>query len=111
MPGWPSLGILVTCWKPASRNICIVSSHASVLSRDRRLPHPLLEALHRFVVAALDLRIDGGEIGLLSSNKGRQRHGRGGRGCVLKKSTAVDGHSSSRLVLRLQFWLLAFEVR
>src|SRR5438034_8449526 len=33
MPGWPSLGSLVTCWKPASRNMPIVSWQPSSMPR------------------------------------------------------------------------------
>src|SRR6266511_3789604 len=66
--------------------------HAPVFGGDGRLADPFLQPLHRFVVAAFDLREDRGELGLLGSNQERHGQSRRGGSCVFEKGSAIDAH-------------------
>ena len=73
MPGWPSVGILVTLAEAGvaqhAHGQVAAFVHAAVLGGDRGLANPLLQALHRFVVALLDFLLNGGKIGLIGSER------------------------------------------
>src|SRR6266540_2713836 len=66
--------------------------HAPVLGGDRRLPDPLLQALHRLVVAFLDLGEDRGEVGLMRPRGAGQRERGGGGGGALQEGSAIQAH-------------------
>src|SRR5207253_10001001 len=69
--------------------------HAAVLGGDGRLPDPLLQARHGFVVALFDLREDGGEVvGATRRGKGAAGpgDGGGGGGGALEEGAAVHAH-------------------
>lgn len=71
--------------------------HPAVLGGDRRLPHPVLEALHPFGMALQDLRLNGVEvvIGKEDSWEGERRRRRGRRPEEVAASPWIHGAESS----------------
>ena len=70
--------------------------HAALLGGDRGLANPLLQTLHGFVVTLLDFFLDGGEIGVVGSERvaGESESGSAGGGS-LEESASVHGREDN----------------
>ena len=73
MPGWPSVGILVTCLKAGVAQHLhgqfAAFVHAAILGGDRGLADPGLQALHGLVVTLLDFIEHGLKVGFSAKQK------------------------------------------